>query len=85
MPNLLILLFLTTFASLMLSSRLQYCMCLSSYLPVFGLVYLHYTENPIYVFPQMKLRSLVPNSYIHLSVSDLYIPRIGLPTLAAAK
>jgi hypothetical protein len=29
----------------------------------------------------MKLRSLVPNSYIHVSVSDLYIPRIGLPIL----
>jgi hypothetical protein len=27
----------------------------------------------------MKLRSLVPNTYIHVSVSDIYIPRIGLP------
>jgi hypothetical protein len=26
----------------------------------------------------MKLRSLIPNSYIHVSVSDLYIPWIGL-------
>ncbi len=25
----------------------------------------HCTENPIYVFPEMKLRGLVPNSYIH--------------------
>jgi hypothetical protein len=32
---------------------------------------LHWTENPIYVFPEMKLRGLVPNSYIHLSVGDL--------------
>jgi hypothetical protein len=39
----------------------------------------HCTENPIYVFPEMKLRSLVPNYYIHVSVRDLYIPRIGLP------
>ncbi len=39
----------------------------------------HYTENPIYVFPERKLCGLVPNSYIHVSVSDLYIPRIGLP------
>ena len=39
----------------------------------------HCTENPIYLFAEMKLRGLVPNSYIHLSVSDLYIPRIGLP------
>ncbi len=40
---------------------------------------LHCTENPIYVFPEIKLRGLIPNSYIHVSVSDLYIPRIGLP------
>ncbi len=39
----------------------------------------HWTKNPIYVFPEMKLRGLVPNSYIHVSVSDLYIPRITLP------
>ncbi len=34
-------------------------------------------EDPIYVFLKMKLRGLVPNSYIHLSVSDLYNPTIG--------
>jgi hypothetical protein len=39
----------------------------------------HCTENPIYVFPEMKLSGLVPNAHIHVSVSDLYIPRIGLP------
>jgi hypothetical protein len=33
---------------------------------------LHCTENPIYVFPEMKLGGLVSNSYIHVSVSDLY-------------
>jgi hypothetical protein len=27
----------------------------------------------------MKLLGLIPNSYIHVSVSNLYIPRIGLP------
>jgi hypothetical protein len=27
------------------------------------------------IFPEMKLRGLVPNSYIHVTVSDLYIPR----------
>ncbi len=33
------------------------------------------------VFSEMKLRGLVSNSYIHVSVSDLYtyIPTIGLP------
>ncbi len=29
----------------------------------------------------MKLRGLVPNSYIHVSMSDLYIPKIGVPNL----
>ncbi len=42
-------------------------------------LYLHCTENPIYVFPEMKLRGLVHNSYIHLSVRVIYIPRIGTP------
>ncbi len=27
----------------------------------------------------MKLSGLNPNSHIHVSVSDFYIPRIGLP------
>jgi hypothetical protein len=27
------------------------------------------------------LRDLSPNSYIHVPVSDLYIPKIGLPIL----
>jgi hypothetical protein len=40
---------------------------------------MHCTENPIYVFLEMKLCSLVPNSYIPVSVSDLFIPRIRLP------
>jgi hypothetical protein len=31
------------------------------------------------IFPEMKLRGLVPNFHIHVSVSDLYIPMIGLP------
>jgi hypothetical protein len=32
------------------------------------------TKNPIYVFPEMKLRGLGPNSYVNVSVSDLYLP-----------
>jgi hypothetical protein len=31
--------------------------------------------------PEMKLRGLVPNFHIHVSVSDLYIPTIGPPIL----
>jgi hypothetical protein len=33
----------------------------------------------------MKLSGLVPNSYIHVSVSDLYLPTIGLPILLQQK
>ncbi len=36
----------------------------------------HCTEN---VFPEIKLRVLVPNSSINVSVNYLNIPRIGLP------
>ncbi len=43
----------------------------------FTLIILHSTENPIYVFPEKELSGLSPNSYIHVSVSDFYIPRIG--------
>jgi hypothetical protein len=37
---------------------------------------MHCTENPIYEFPEIKFSGLTPNSYIHVSVSDLYISRI---------
>jgi hypothetical protein len=40
---------------------------------------MHCTENPIYVFSEMKLCCLIPNSYIGVSLSNLYISRIGLP------
>ncbi len=36
-------------------------------------------ENSKQIFPDMKLRRLVPNSYMHDSVGDLYIPTISLP------
>ncbi len=38
---------------------------------------LHCNKNPIYVFPEKILRGLSPNFRIHVSVSDLYIQRIG--------
>jgi hypothetical protein len=38
------------------------------------------TKNPSYVFQEMKLRGLNPNSYSHVSVGDLYVPRIVAPT-----
>ncbi len=37
----------------------------------------HCNENPIYVFPEKKRRALSPNFHSHVSVSYLYIPRIG--------
>jgi hypothetical protein len=40
-----------------------------------------HTENLKQIFPEMTLRGLVSKSYIHVSVSNLYIPTIGLPIL----
>ncbi len=39
------------------------------------------TENSKQIFPEKKLRRLRPDFHIHVSVSDLYIPTIGLPIL----
>jgi hypothetical protein len=39
------------------------------------------TENSKQIFPERKLRGLVPNFYIHVCVSDSYIPMIGPPIL----
>jgi hypothetical protein len=38
---------------------------------------MHCKENLIYGFLFWELRGLSPNFHIHVSVSDLYIPRIG--------
>jgi hypothetical protein len=54
----------------------------------------HRTKSLIYVFPEMKLCGLIPNSYIQVSESDLYIPgsvylfgcsKIGRPILGIYK
>jgi hypothetical protein len=37
----------------------------------------HPAENWKQIFPEMKLLGLVPNSLIHESVRDLYIPTIS--------
>jgi hypothetical protein len=44
----------------------------------------HCNENPIYVFLFWELRGLSPNFHIHVSVRDLYIPRIGPHTVFPA-
>ncbi len=38
----------------------------------------HNTENSKQIFPGKELRDYSPNSYIHVSASDLFIPLIGL-------
>jgi hypothetical protein len=39
------------------------------------------TEISKQIFPEKEYRGLSPNFHIHASVSDLYIPTIGLPVL----
>jgi hypothetical protein len=39
---------------------------------------MHCKEDPIYVFPEMKLRGLVPNVHIHVSISDLCMKSVHL-------
>jgi hypothetical protein len=41
----------------------------------------HNTENSKQIFPEKELCGISPNVHIHVSVSDLYIPTIGLPIL----
>jgi hypothetical protein len=42
-------------------------------------LFVHCNENPIYIFLFWELRGLSPKFHIHLSVNDLYIPRIDPP------
>jgi len=39
------------------------------------------TEISKQIFPEKEYRALNPNFHIHTSVSDFYIPTIGLPIL----
>ncbi len=41
----------------------------------------HNTEKLKQIFPEKELCGLSPNFHIHVSVSDLYTPMIGLPIL----
>ncbi len=38
-------------------------------------------ENFKQIFPEKEYRGLSPNFHIHVSVSELYIPTMGLPVL----
>ena len=42
-----------------------------------GNAHTHCKGNPVYIFLFWELRGLSPSFYIHVSVSDLYSPRIG--------
>jgi hypothetical protein len=46
-------------------------------LVAFGLYVQHCKENPISVFHFWELHGLSPNFHLDVSVSNLYIPRIG--------
>ncbi len=41
----------------------------------------HNTENSKQIFPEKELRGHSSNSYIHVSVGDVYITTIGQPIL----
>jgi hypothetical protein len=41
----------------------------------------HNAENAKQIFPGKELRGYSPNSFIHVSVSDFYIPLTGLTIL----
>jgi hypothetical protein len=32
----------------------------------------HFTENPVYVFPEMKLHGHIPNSHIHVYICERF-------------
>jgi hypothetical protein len=46
-----------------------------------GTLHRHNTENSKQLFPESELGGLSPYFHIHVSVSVLYIPIIGLPFL----
>jgi hypothetical protein len=45
---------------------------------IIDILYTHCNENPTYVSLFWEQRGLSPNFHIHVSVIDLYSPRIGL-------
>jgi hypothetical protein len=50
----------------------------------FAEITVHCKGNSVYIFLFWELRGLGPNFHIHVSVSDLYIPRIG-PHISSAE
>jgi hypothetical protein len=79
-------------SSLRFLSCLCFCLCSSNFVgsdssqkqsvEVLSILHrVHCIENPIYVFPEKELLGFVSSFYIHVSVSDAYIPTIGPPIL----
>ncbi len=67
-----------------MTHRLSLNICVSASSHLFAQLFAlqrHNTENSKQIFPEKELRGYSPNSYIHVSVSDLYILLIGLPIL----
>ncbi len=53
--------------------------CKTASLAIYGTLQRNNTEKSKQIFPEKELRGLFsPNFHIHVSVSDLYIPMIGL-------
>jgi hypothetical protein len=50
-------------------------------LTVHHIISLQNAENLKQIFPEKEYRGLGPNFHIHVSVSELYIPTMGLPFL----
>jgi hypothetical protein len=50
-------------------------------LKVVLLIQIHTAANLKQIFPEKEYRDLSPNFHIHVSVSELYIPTMGLPVL----
>jgi hypothetical protein len=46
-----------------------------------GTVFFHNAENLKQIFPEKEYRGLSTNFHIHVSVSELYVPRMELPFL----
>jgi hypothetical protein len=59
----------------------MYPMSTFSTLERIGTLQGHNTENSKQIITEKELRGFKPNFHIHVSVSDLCIPTIGLPIL----
>ncbi len=58
------------------SSNISECLCRYTLQRYYCIPKIRYK-----IIPEKELRGLSPNSYIHVSVCDFYIPTVGLPIL----